>query len=92
MDSIRVRARYVGRVQGVGFRMTAVELAGPYAITGFARNLPDGSVRVEAQGPTGDVEAFFDRLEKVMERHITGVDRQVVACLPAETEFAFGVG
>ena len=35
---------YKGRVQGVGFRYTCYRLAGNHEVTGFVKNLPDGSV------------------------------------------------
>lgn len=40
-----------GKVQGVGFRWWTKTQAERLAITGSVRNLPDGSVRVEATGP-----------------------------------------
>ena len=39
-----------GRVQGVGFRYTAREAASECAVSGWVRNLPDGSVEIVAQG------------------------------------------
>ncbi|HET8625224.1 MAG TPA: acylphosphatase [Gemmatimonadales bacterium] len=44
-----------GRVQGVGFRWFVLRQAEREGLTGFARNLPDGSVEVLA---TGDVVAL----------------------------------
>jgi len=39
-----------GRVQGVGFRYSAMEAAEELGIKGFVRNMPDGSVYIEAEG------------------------------------------
>jgi acylphosphatase len=39
-----------GRVQGVGFRWFVIEAARRLHLTGWARNLPNGSVEVVAQG------------------------------------------
>ena len=39
-----------GWVQGVGFRYAARKMAFQYGINGFVRNLPDGSVYIEAEG------------------------------------------
>lgn len=47
-----------GRVQGVGFRYFARQRAEAHGISGFVRNLPDGSVEMHAEGPTGAMEAF----------------------------------
>lgn len=39
-----------GTVQGVGFRAATVEIAREKRLTGWVRNLGDGSVELEAQG------------------------------------------
>ena len=40
-----------GRVQGVGYRYFAQHAASELGLTGYARNLDDGSVEVYAVGP-----------------------------------------
>lgn len=57
VDAATVRTRVIvrGMVQGVGFRANTRAQAGRLALTGFARNLPDGSVEVEAEGPAAGV-------------------------------------
>ncbi len=50
------RFRITGKVQGVYFRHSARMEAERLALTGYARNLPDGSVEVVAQGPVAAVE------------------------------------
>lgn len=44
-----------GRVQGVGFRWWATNLARELRLTGHASNLPDGRVEIRVQG---DAEAI----------------------------------
>ena len=39
-----------GKVQGVYYRATAMQVAGILGITGYAQNLPDGKVKIEAEG------------------------------------------
>jgi acylphosphatase len=48
-----------GWVQGVGFRYAARKMAFQYGITGFVRNLPDGSLYIEAEGPEKPVTEFI---------------------------------
>jgi acylphosphatase len=40
-----------GRVQGVRYRRSAHETALGLGVRGYAMNQPDGSVRIEAEGP-----------------------------------------
>ncbi|HVR29866.1 MAG TPA: acylphosphatase, partial [Thermoanaerobaculia bacterium] len=46
-------------VQGVWFRAAARERATELGVAGFARNLPDGRVELEAEGPPARIEAFL---------------------------------
>jgi acylphosphatase len=48
-----------GRVQGVGFRYTAREAANSLQITGFVRNMADGSVSIAAEGTNENMAAFL---------------------------------
>ena len=47
---------FIGRVQGVGFRYTARRIAHRHQLSGFVRNLPDGTVEMFAQGPAQDID------------------------------------
>jgi acylphosphatase len=55
----RVRAIVTGRVQGVAYRASTVEQARVHGVTGWVRNLPDGSVELEAQGDEARVSALL---------------------------------
>jgi acylphosphatase len=55
----RVRAIVTGRVQGVAYRASTVEQARTHGLTGWVRNLADGSVELEAQGDDGQVTALL---------------------------------
>ena len=47
---VRRHIFFYGRVQGVGFRWHAVSKARLLGLTGWVRNLSDGSVEMELQG------------------------------------------
>lgn len=48
-----------GKVQGVGFRYSAKISALKLNITGYVRNLPDGSVYIEAEGTESMLSEFI---------------------------------
>ncbi len=73
-----------GRVQGVGFRYHAMNLAMEYHLTGWVRNMSNGGVEMEVQGTQEQVEMFVRNLD-------TGtnwirIDRKSVADMPGLVE------
>ena len=55
---IKKRFRIYGHVQGVGFRYFTWQYALKIGVTGFVRNLADGSVEVIAVGSESQIEAL----------------------------------
>jgi acylphosphatase len=53
---------YSGKVQGVGFRATAVEIARDYPVTGWVKNLDDGRVQLVVEGSAEGVEKFLQAI------------------------------
>ena len=51
--------KITGRVQGIGFRYTSLHAALQFGIKGFVRNIPDGSVYIEAEGTDLQLENFI---------------------------------
>ncbi len=49
-----------GQVQGVFFRTSAKEMADALDIKGFARNEPDGTVYIEAEGEEENLKKFLE--------------------------------
>lgn len=62
--SRRVKVRYEGHVQGVGFRFTACALASGRPVTGYVRNEPDESVELVAEGSEGELRGFLGDLRR----------------------------
>jgi acylphosphatase len=51
-----------GEVQGVGFRFNARSTARHLGVSGYTRNLPDGTVEVDAEGSEAAVQRMLDWL------------------------------
>jgi acylphosphatase len=60
MDHLRARVIVHGLVQGVWFRASTKDEADRLGVTGWVRNLPDGSVEALFEGPKKKVEAIVE--------------------------------
>ena len=58
------KIRITGHVQGVGFRYSAAGEARFRGIRGFVKNMPDGSVYIEAEGSPEQLNAFVEWCKK----------------------------
>lgn len=65
----RVRYRYTGQVQGVGFRWTSQHIAEELGLTGWVRNEADGSVTLVLQGTQEQLGAFASKLAEQLTRY-----------------------
>ncbi len=86
---IRVRMIYSGRVQGVGFRATCLQLSRRTVVVGFVRNCDNGTVELEAEGAERHVEDFLANVRSHMGGFIASVARTATA--PLESERAFEI-
>jgi len=57
---IRIHLRISGRVQGVGYRWSALEEARRLRLTGWVRNTFEGNVEVTAEGERDAIDRFLD--------------------------------
>ena len=64
MEKLLYKIHVTGHVQGVGFRWSAVKEARSLGLTGYVKNLPDGSVYIEAEGPLEQLNAFVEWCKK----------------------------
>ncbi len=58
----RFHAIVHGVVQGVGYRMFAQREGRRFGLRGYARNLPDGTVEVVAEGREERLQEYLQRL------------------------------
>ena len=78
-----------GRVQGVGFRATVKYLANGLKLTGYARNLDDGTVEICAQGDKKNLELLMARLKEEFKSRIESVDSHLSP--PSQPHTAFKI-
>jgi acylphosphatase len=74
-------------VQGVGFRMTTHAISSRFAVTGWVRNLPDGSVELEAQGAAGELDSFLATIDEQFRSLIRDAARQDIPVRDDEASF-----
>ena len=71
----RIHVFYSGRVQGVGFRITAEETARNLGIVGWVKNLRDGRVELVAEADQATLERFLEEIRSgPMKNFITQVE------------------
>ena len=66
---------YSGRVQGVGFRYTTLQLARGYDVAGYVQNLPDSRVRIEVEGGREEVDGFLAAIYERMHGFVRQAER-----------------
>ena len=84
MAKRRYDIQFVGRVQGVFFRATTREVARDFAVAGWVRNEPDGTVRCVVEGEATELDAFIAAVETAKRGH---VEEAVIERLDATGEF-----
>ncbi len=56
----KLTAYVSGKVQMAGYRSKVVTIASAFGLKGYVKNLPDGRVRIVAEGPDTDLERFLE--------------------------------
>ena len=65
---------FTGNVQGVGFRATTADIARHLAVVGYVQNLPDGRVRLVAEGTAPEIDLFLSEIDRRLGHHILSTD------------------
>ena len=85
-DKIRKHIFFYGRVQGVGLRYYSVYKARQLGLTGWVRNLYDGSVEMEVQGDERSIDELIMFLEN--QRFIL-IERMDAKSIKLEDDYDF---
>ena len=77
------RIIFEGRVQGVGFRYQAKQIAMGFDLTGWVQNLDDGRVELQVMGDSAELDAFLTAID---DSDLNGLIRDREICdVPALT-------
>ena len=84
----RIHATVHGQVQGVFFRETTSQEAKKLGLSGWVRNLADGTVETEFQGEKETVERLLEWLPQGSAMsHVTRVDSRETDPVSGESKF-----
>ena len=60
----RANIQVHGFVQGVFFRSNTIKMAGELGLKGYAKNMPDGTVEIVAEGPKDNINKLIEFCKK----------------------------
>ena len=86
-DPVRRHVIYHVRVQGVCFRMISRDLSRGFQVVGYVRNLPDGTVELEAEGELAEVDRFLAAIASEFKSNIREADLSDLAPRGEATDF-----
>ena len=78
---------FAGRVQGVGFRFAAHRIAGRHGLTGWVRNLPEGTVEMVAQGAAADIDDCIRDIQESFAGYVSQTRVEEIAPDPRFNSF-----
>lgn len=84
-DNAGAKLHVTGKVQQVGFRWFTVQWAQDFGLSGYAKNLEDGTVLIEAEGKKNKIESLITEVESGPRG--SQVDKVQIEWLPFEHRF-----
>ena len=75
---------YSGKVQGIGFRYTVIDIANQQKVCGWVKNLNDSRVEIVAEAESDRLNNFLKVVSEHFSRYISDINIEwLPACLPA---------
>ena len=88
-NAVRKAGRAEGRVQGVGFRFFVQSNAKAMGITGWVKNMSDGSVTMELQGEPQIVDRLIAKIQRGNDWiQVTNFELSDLPVIAGENKFA----
>jgi acylphosphatase len=87
MSQIAKHIIFTGQVQGVGFRFTAFNMANRHQLTGFVRNLPDGTVEMLIQGSSQAIDDCIRDIKGYFSGYIREIKIKEIPSNPQYKDF-----
>lgn len=84
---VRKKVTFTGRVQKVGFRLELFRIAQRLGLTGWVRNLKDGSVEAEIQGEKSKIDFLVKCMKSLKRASVKKVTIIDLPCRDSETNF-----
>jgi len=73
--NVRWHVYFSGRVQGVGFRYTCVQQARHHSVTGWVKNLDNGSVEMIVEGQSSELEAYLQSVSEATHGSVADIQK-----------------
>lgn len=85
---------FQGRVQGVGFRLTTTQIAQRFPVSGYVKNMPNGTVWMVVRCDPSTLDEFLNAIESAFSGHIDNKEvREATSneCFDVETHGGFEI-
>lgn len=87
MEQVAQHVIFSGRVQGVGFRYTTRRIADRYDLSGWVKNLPNGTVEAFFQGNETNIRNCINELNDCFSGYLRNTKITPQPCNPQYTGF-----
>jgi acylphosphatase len=88
---MRITACAKGRVQGVGYRYFVTDCARETGVSGYVKNMPDGSVTIVAEGDDDALDTFVGMVKTHSDSAIRLDTLEVTRSKPTGEFSGFGI-